>query len=98
MKEEADTTTYKIKKFDAKQIKKTATWKLSWKINKQENVFYVVYTKREGDENFEPATQNLTSSDFVIDLKKRNKLLVQVRAYNSKGLLAKSEIKELEHK
>lgn len=98
VKGSVDTTAYEIKNFNAKQIKKTTAWKLNWKINKQDNVFYVVYTKQESDENFEPVTQNLTVTDFLIDLKKGNKLFVQVRAYNSKGLLAKSEIVQLDKK
>ena len=98
VKADADTLSYEIKNFNAKPIKKTTNWKLNWKINKPENVFYVVYSKQEGDENFEPLTKNLTDTDFVIDLKKGNKLFVQVRAYNSKGLLAKSEIVQLDQK
>jgi hypothetical protein len=98
VKPKLDTTAYEIKNFDIKQVKKSTAWKLSWKMNKQDNVFYVVYTKQEGDENFEPVTQNLTTTNFLIDLKNRNKIFVQVRAYNSNGLLAKSEIKQLEKK
>ena len=98
VKANVDTTTYEIKNFNAKQVKKSTNWKLSWKLNKETTVFYVVYTKQDGEENFEPVTPNLTNSDFIIDLKNKNKLFVQVRAYNSKGVLAKSEIKQLETK
>lgn len=98
VRKEVDTAMYEIKSFDVKPVKKTNNWKLSWKINKGENVFYVVYTKQEGDENFEPQTKNLTETSFVMTQKNNNKLFVQVRAYNAKGLLAKSEVKQLEHK
>jgi uncharacterized protein len=96
VKREDDVKKYEIKRFEVKQVKKTNQWKLNWEINEKENVFYVVYAKQEGDENFEPMTQNLTESNVVMAPKSKTKLLVQVRAYNSKGLLTKSEIKQLQ--
>lgn len=92
-----DIVKHEIKSFDTKPIKDTDSWKLKWDINKEEDVFYVVYTKYEGDENFEPQTENLTETKYVLNLKSSAKVFVQVRAYTTKGLAAKSEIKLLEN-
>lgn len=98
IRKEENILDYEIKKFDVKQTKQPNSWTLKWKINKEQDIFYVVYTKQEGDENFEPQTKNLTETKFVLNIKNATKTLVQVRAYNTGGLVAKSEIKTLQSK
>lgn len=89
---------YEVKNFTAKPLKLPNSWQLKWKINKPDDVFYVVYTKAEGDDNFEPQTKNLNETKCVINLKSNEKKIAQVRAYNKMGLVAKSDILPLENK
>ncbi|MEO6902540.1 MAG: hypothetical protein ABI315_05215 [Bacteroidia bacterium] len=93
-----NTLVYEIKKFDVKQKKQSNNWDLNWKINKDQDIFYVVYSKQEGDENFEPQSKNLVETKFILNLSNTNKTLVQVRAYDTGGLVAKSEIKTIQSK
>lgn len=98
IRKENEIIKYEIKGFDAKPLKQPNSWKLKWEINKEEGIFYVVYTKHEGDDNFEPLTKNLNETKYIINFKNDTKTFVQVRAYNTKGLAAKSEIRMLENK
>lgn len=98
IRKEENSSSYEIKKFDVKQTKQPNNWVLNWKINKEQDVFYVVYTKQEGDENFEPQTKNLLETKFILNVNNVNKTFVQVRAYNAAGLVAKSEIKTIQSK
>ncbi len=84
---------------NAKALKLPNSWQLKWKVeNATDDVFYVVYTRQVGDVNFEAQTKNITDKKITLRLKNSINTYVQVRAYNAKGLLTKSEIKLLEHK
>ncbi len=87
---------YEFTDFSVKTTKLPNTWKLKWKLNNSDEVFYMIYTKTESDDNFEPQTKNLTETKYVLNLKSNKKTTIQIRAYNKKGLLAKSEVKFLE--
>lgn len=96
-KEEASVN-YEFKSFRCKELKLPNSWQLKWKLENAEDLFYVVYVRHEGDENFEPQTKNLSDDKCVLNLKRQTRAYVQVRAYTAKGLAAKSEIKLLENK
>ncbi len=98
IKKEEAVVNYEFKSFNSKGLKLPNSWQLKWKMENSEDIFYVVYVRHEGDENFEPQTKNLNNTKCVVSLKSKARAYVQVRAYNTKGLVAKSEIKLLENK
>jgi hypothetical protein len=98
IKKEEALTSYEFKSFNSKDLKLPNSWQLKWKMENSDGIFYVVYVRHEGDENFEPQTKNLSDTKCVISLKSKARAYAQVRAYNTKGLVAKSEIKLLENK
>lgn len=97
IKKEVEKVNYAFKDFNAKAQRLPNTWKLKWKLNTEEELFYVVYTRNEGDANFEPQTKNLEDPKCTLTTTRKAKVYVQVRAYNASGLQAKSEIKLLDN-
>jgi len=96
VKKEEEAAVYAFKSFDTKALKPGNNWQLKWKMSSEEPVFFVVYTREEGNANFEPQTKNLEQKKCTI--RTRGKAYVQVRAYTAKGLVAKSDIKLLDKK
>lgn len=96
-KEEA-VVSYEFKSFSTQAQKIPNSWKIKWKVENADELFYVVYTRQVGEENFEPQTKNLSDTKCILQVKKGSSAYVQVRAYNAKGLVAKSGIKLLENK
>jgi len=94
VKKEEDVIAHAFRSFDTKALKPGNNWQLKWKMNTDEPVFFVVYTREDGNANFEPQTKNLEQKKCTIRTK--GKAYVQVRAYTAKGLVAKSDIKLLE--
>ncbi|MCD6069320.1 MAG: hypothetical protein K0S33_4146 [Bacteroidetes bacterium] len=98
IKKEEDKVAYEFSHLEVKAQKDVKKYQVKWKISNGSGIFFVVYTLQEGDENFEPQTKNLEDTKCTIEAKKEKKTYVQVRAYNAKGLVAKSEIKLIENK
>lgn len=98
IKKEEEVANYEFKSVDAKSLKVGNSWKIKWKMENAGDIFFVVYTRQTGEENFEPQTKNLNDTKCIVNLKNGTNAYVQVRAYNTKGLVAKSEIKLLENK
>jgi hypothetical protein len=96
-KEEANIN-YEFKSLNTKALKLPNSWQIKWKMENPGELFYVVYTRRVGEQEFEPQTKNLSDTKCIVNLKNGRGAYVQVRAYNIKGLVAKSEIKLLENK
>jgi hypothetical protein len=98
IKKEEAPVQFEFKSFSTQAQKIPNSWKVKWKMENSDELFYVVYTRQKGEENFEPQTKNLSDTKCVVHLKNGAGAYVQVRAYNAKGLVAKSDIKLLESK
>lgn len=98
IRKEEEKIDYAFKSFSNKALKLPNSWQVKWKMENSDELFYVVYTRQIGDENFEPQTKNLNETKCVVHLKNGGGAYVQVRAYNTKGLVAKSDIKLLQNK
>jgi hypothetical protein len=70
---------------------------VKWSVLSTENLTYIVFCKKDGEKNFSPVSGNIEDENYKIsNALKGHIYTIQIRAYNNIGLVAKSEIVEVQ--